>query len=341
MPEQLQSSEHARPLLTIAIPTYKRATYLKELLSGLTDQLKGQSQVELIVSDNASPDQTQTVIEELVGRGLRVQYLRNTQNIGADANFLQCFEKARGKYVWIFSDDDFIVPGAVAKIVAYCEAANYDLISLSSYPFEGSHTPAPLPQEYRATDISDCSTYAKHVHVFFTFVSGNIINKDTVLAAGPQPFSDLIGTSLIQLGWTYTAMNRFSRGLCIREKLIGVRLNNTGGYKLFEVFGSTLTTITRTWLRSPTVRQIVINGSLQRFWPLMLFEYKKSAGSFTDQAKPQVVLTPLFRGSLRYWIFVYPMAVLPYHLAAGWLLVIRVVNWLDKALGYAMLAWGL
>ena len=62
-----------------------------------------------------------------------------------------------------------------------------------------------------AIDISDTKEYVKRVHVFFTFISGNIINKDTVLAAGPA-ILHLIGTNLIQLGWTYTALNGFVRG---------------------------------------------------------------------------------------------------------------------------------
>jgi len=329
-----------KPLLTIAIPTHNRADCLRELLSGLADQVKDEPRVELIISDNASPDGTAAVIEDFVSRGLPVRYIRNVQNIGADANFLQCFEQARGKYVWLFSDDDFIVPGGIAKLLKYFEAADYDLVSLNSYPLEDTLTSRESIARDDAIEISDPVDYAKQVHVFFTFISGNVINKETVLAAGSKPFSELVGTSLIQLGWTYTALNGFSRGLYIREKLIGVRLNNTGGYRLFQVFGTTLVAITRTWLNAEPLRQIVINGALQRFWPLMLFEYKKSASSFTDQSKAQTTLTPLFSNNPRYWLFVYPMAVLPYHLAAGWLLVIRVINRLDKAAGYATLAWG-
>lgn len=333
-------TDPAKPLLTIAIPTYNRADCLRELLSGLADQVKDEPRVELIISDNASPDGTADTIEDFVSRGLPVRYIRNVQNIGADANFLQCFEQARGKYVWLFSDDDFIVPGGIAKLLKYFEAADYDLVSLNSYPLEDTHTSRESIARDDAIEISDPVDYAKRVHVFFTFISGNVINKQTVLAAGSKPFSELVGTSLIQLGWTYTALNGFSRGLYIREKLIGVRLNNTGGYRLFQVFGTTLVAITQTWLKAEPLRQIIINGTLQRFWPPMLFEYKKSASSFTDQSKPQTTLTPLFGDNLRYWLFVYPMAVLPYHVAAGWLLVIRAINRLDKAAGCATLAWG-
>src|ERR1035438_10666701 len=123
MRKELQTPEITKPLLTIAIPTYNRAGCLKELLSVLADQLKDEPRVELIISDNASPDETPFVVQDFVSRGLRVRYIRNTQNIGADANFLQCFEQALGKYVWLFSDDDLIVPGGLAKILTYCGAA--------------------------------------------------------------------------------------------------------------------------------------------------------------------------------------------------------------------------
>lgn len=339
MAEQSLPIDLTRPLLTIAVPTYNRGGCLRELLSGLADQLMNEPRVELIISDNASPDETPAIVQDFVTRGLNLRYIRNAQNIGPDANFLQCFEQARGKYVWLFSDDDLIVPGGILKVVEYCEAADYDLISLNNYPFEESHTPIPAVARYDAIEISDSSEYAKRVHVFFTFISGNIINKDTVMAP-PKPFSDLIGTSLVQLGWAYTALNRFSRGLYVREKLIAVRLYNTGGYNLFQVFGSTLATITKDWLQSETLRQIVINGTVQRFWPGMLFEYRKCANSFTDQTKPETELTPPFKDNLRYWLFPYPVAALPYYLSAVWLFVTRVINRLDRAAGFPTLGWG-
>ena len=340
----MQEGQHScvgkRPLLTIAIPTYNRAKCLRELLLVVASQVQHEPRIELMISDNASIDETPATVQDFIRCGLRVRYIRNPENMGADANFLQCFEQAQGKYVWLFSDDDLIVPGGVAKILTYCEAADYDLISLSNYPLADAHGPPPAEAGWDAIDISDPRAFAKRVHVFFTFISGNIINKDTVLAAGSKPFSELIGTGLIQLGWTYTALNRFNRGLYIREKLIAVRLNNTGGYKLFQVFGATLTTITRNWLESPALGQIVINGTVQRFWPSMLFECKKSATPFTDTTKPQTVLTSLFKDTFRYWLFAYPIVVLPYRLAAGWLFIMRVINRLDKAAGYPTLEWG-
>lgn len=339
MSEQIQPHRIAEPLLTIAIPTHNRAGCLRELLLLLAEELKGEPRVELIISDNASPDETPSVVQDFLARGLRVRYIRNVQNIGADANFLQCFEQARGKYFWIISDDDLIVPGALARILSYCETAEYDLIWVSNYPFVTFHQPVAVKGRRDAVEIADPVAYVKRIHVFFTFITGNIINKNTVLEAGPKPFSSLVGTSLVQLGWTYTALNRFARGLYIREKLIAMRVNNTGGYRLFQVFGSRLAAITRTWLSSENLGRIVMNGTLQRFWPPILLQYKKNAGLFADEARPETVLTPLFGDNIRYWFFVYPVIVLPSLAAALWVLGVRVVNRLDKAAGFPLLYW--
>lgn len=340
MPEEQLPSEIPKPLLTLAIPTYNRAGCLKELLSVLTDQLRDEPRVELIISDNASSDETPSVVQDFVGRGLRVRYIRNAQNIGPDANFLQCFEQARGKYVWLFSDDDLIVHGGLGKILTYCTAANYDLIWVSVYSFGEFHKTRRLKARPDAIEISDSRTYVKRIHVFFTFISGNIINKETVLNAGPKAFSGLIGTGLVQLGWTYTALSRFARGLYIREKLVAMRANNTGGYKLFQVFGTALVTITNDWLESANLGRLVMNGTLQRFWPLMLLRYKKSAIAFVDECDPRTVLTPLFKDNFRYWVFAYPVTLLPPFLSPVWVFIIRILNWLDKALGFPLLSWG-
>lgn len=72
----------------------------------------------------------------------------------------------------------------------------------------------------------------------------------------------------------------------------------------------------------------------------MLLEYKKIGRAFEDQDKPQVVLTPLFQGNFRYWVFAYPVIVLPLPLAAVWVLFVRVINGLDKLVGFPMLGWG-
>ena len=117
MSEESQQPQNTNPLLTIAVPTYNRAMYLKEFLSSIFDQLVAEPRVELIISDNASTDQTSEIVEDYSGRGLQIRYLRNESNTGMDANILQCFQQARGTYVWVFGDDDLILAGSMEKIL--------------------------------------------------------------------------------------------------------------------------------------------------------------------------------------------------------------------------------
>jgi len=69
-----------------------------------------------------------------------------------------------------------------------------------------------------------------------------------------------------------------------------------------------------------------------------LLRYKKSAKKFTDEADPRAVLTPVFKDNPRYWVFAYPVIVLPYPIAAMWVFIVRILNRLDKAAGYPMLS---
>src|SRR5271157_5044906 len=104
-------------LLSIAIPTHNRAPYLKLCLFQICKQLNHTVQpIELIVSDNNSTDDTDVVIKEYIASGIPITHLRNSQNIGAERNVIQCYKMAKGKYVWIFGDDDVLLDGALDKI---------------------------------------------------------------------------------------------------------------------------------------------------------------------------------------------------------------------------------
>src|SRR6266446_8826045 len=115
-------TESIRPLLSICIPTYNRAALLKSALAALTPQVVALgSKVELLVSDNCSPDGTKEVVE-CAQRSCPIRYRRNEENFGGLYNFVNtASEFARGDFSWILGDDDLIRPGAVAKIVSIIE----------------------------------------------------------------------------------------------------------------------------------------------------------------------------------------------------------------------------
>jgi hypothetical protein len=106
----------APPLVSIGLPVYNAARYLREAL----DSLLGQDypNLELIVSDNASDDATAEICTEYIKRDDRVRYYRNEQNMGSVWNFSRVFELARGEYFMWAAHDDLRDPKCVSACVA-------------------------------------------------------------------------------------------------------------------------------------------------------------------------------------------------------------------------------
>ena len=71
--------------------------------------------LELVVCDNASEDDTESVVRSFSDK--RVRYFRNPQNIGHRENWNRCLHLARGNYIVIFPDDDMMLPENLAKKV--------------------------------------------------------------------------------------------------------------------------------------------------------------------------------------------------------------------------------
>jgi abequosyltransferase len=332
--------ESNRPLLTIAIPTFNRCECLRELLDTLSSQIPQDGSVEVLISDNASADNTPSIVVQAKHLDPNIEYIRNPENLGADGNFLQCYERAGGKYVWIFSDDDLFRPGAIAEVLAHLRREEYDLVYVSSSGFTG--TPPVLSPVVAGAQVSICTNaaaFVRRVHIFTTMISGNIINKDRVEEAGHEPFSKLVGSNLIQLGWTFTALRGYRRSLFIGQEMISYRLGNTGGYGVCRIFGPTLSGVAHEWLRDPLLVRLVLNASLQRLLPGCLLAANQNAHSKYLKEDPHAVLSGVFRSNFRYWVFDYPLIVLPSKPAWLWAQLIRTFNRIDRACGYPSLGW--
>lgn len=97
--------DKALPLVTIAIPTYNRADgYLKNAIQCALEQTY--QNIEIIISDNCSPDNTEEVVKGFNDKRLR--YFRQQANIGANNNFNFCLQQAHSSYFLLLHDDDTI-----------------------------------------------------------------------------------------------------------------------------------------------------------------------------------------------------------------------------------------
>jgi glycosyltransferase involved in cell wall biosynthesis len=103
----------ARPLWSVAIPTYICAQYLKETLVSVLAQDPGLV-LMIVVDDCSTQDDPEAVVKEL-GRG-RVEFCRQPQNVGVPQNFQTCIEKSRGYLVHQPHGDDVVRSGFYQKM---------------------------------------------------------------------------------------------------------------------------------------------------------------------------------------------------------------------------------
>jgi len=109
-----------RPLLSICIPTFNRAEILRKTLEHLHQVCD--ADVEVVVTDNASPDHTQQVIEEFRPKFRFYRTLRHSQNLGVAKNGSSALSLATGKYIYALSDDDAIYYDSLKSAIRLMEA---------------------------------------------------------------------------------------------------------------------------------------------------------------------------------------------------------------------------
>lgn len=143
-----RASSDAAVRVTIGMPVFNGASFIQEALDSLLAQTF--TDFELIISDNASTDGTQSICRKYAAQDGRIRYVRQVENRGATSNFKFLLDEAAGEYfMWAASDDvwsndwlstltsrfepDFIgLIGRVGKINA--NSKKTESIIIKSYP---------------------------------------------------------------------------------------------------------------------------------------------------------------------------------------------------------------
>lgn len=210
--------------LSICISTFNRGTFIGETLDSILPQLNGD--VELVVVDGGSSDDTQAILEAYSLRSPRIRYHRLTKNGGVDADFNAAVELAHGDYCWLMSDDDLFRPNAVDKVLQAIRT-DYDAIVVNydvhSKYFENV---IALPK----VKVTEDTTYKPdQVDAFFratagalSYIGALVIKRSVWMSIEREQF---FGSFFIHLGVLFG--HRSKRGfMVIAEPLIKVRYAN-------------------------------------------------------------------------------------------------------------------
>jgi abequosyltransferase len=294
-------------ILSICIPTYNRASYLDICLGKVAAELKGSEQlVELLVSDNASTDNTNEIISKYHSLGLDVKYHRQDSNVGTERNFLYLYEKAEAEYFWLLSDDDYPVPGVLKSVLALVQNAKYGVIYLNNVWYTdvpSANDPIVISKH---TVYSNPIDFIKKINYWITFISGNIINKASL--NGKINPSEYNGTMLNYLGWFIPAVFQGYDNVVIEDVCLVCKSDNTGGYKLFKVFGENFNFVMDGLIKQGfdrRMKKIINNHLLTSFFPGFL--NKENTTFQKENYLPS--LLPVFWKYKNFWRVIFPILV--------------------------------
>lgn len=246
-----------KPILSLCIPTYNRARFLDENMGRIVKQIKEfnlEDKVEFIVSDNCSPDNTHDVVQKHIDSGAKIRYIRNEKNLGADGNFINCFKKAEGRYIWLLGDDDYIVDGILKVIIDTLGDNEIGLLHLSM------NTPDNSVKFY-----NDAKSFLCDISFWITFMSISIINSRFVKGFD---FDKYRGTHLIQVPVFMTAARESKQNVLVSYAAIegGQDIASNGGYNYFQVFVKTYLQIWKEQMQGyPDFKKIYKNERINLF----------------------------------------------------------------------------
>ncbi len=100
------------PRVSIGMPVYNGGPFLSEAIDSLLAQTF--TNFELIISDNASTDDTEQVCLDYAHLDSRIRYIRLADNIGAPNNFFYVRDQAVGEYFMWAAHDDRWKPNCLA-----------------------------------------------------------------------------------------------------------------------------------------------------------------------------------------------------------------------------------
>lgn len=161
--------------ITVCIPTYNRAEYLRGALESVLAERN--ERVDIAICDNGSTDATESLVQEYLRRYPFIQYFRFETNRGPDRCFLKVAEMATGEYFWFLGDDDAIEAGGIYAVLhALDEAPGVAGISVNRTCYDVTLTSKisdpPVLKEGRI--YRDAGACIKDLFTYFGYMSGQI-----------------------------------------------------------------------------------------------------------------------------------------------------------------------
>ncbi len=238
--------QNKQPLLSICIPTYNRASYLEgAILNIITDNAFG-DEVEIIISDNASTDNTEEIAKKYTQKHYNIKYYKNEENI-RDKNFMLALQRGNGLYRRLFNDTLRFKERALQKMLDIIRISpqNRPLFFYQNITFLNSNT---------QKKINNPAELILNTSYRITWI-GNFGNWKHIINNIPSP-NECAPLLLTQVDWSFKIM---SGNQCAQiyfdDYFESIIPNKKGGYNIFNVFINNYLLIIRQYIDKKSIIQ--------------------------------------------------------------------------------------
>lgn len=231
------------PLFSICIPTFNRCQYLsKTLLSIAEDEtFLNTNDIEVVVSDNCSDDNTQKLCEEYAEKfGNKFKYYRQKENV-LDKNFIDVLCFANGTYAKLNNDTHWYKKGSLKRVIEIIKNENpQDIIFFLN---DSSREEKPLEQCLNYDEFLNTLSFQQ------TWIGGLCVKTEIFKGLkNPGRYSYL---QLAQVDILARLMQQGNKASICHEGLSGgASIKNKGGYNIAEIFGQNYFIILKEFLKS-------------------------------------------------------------------------------------------
>lgn len=192
MPQQSVDSQakqtSAAPLVSVVMPVYNYAEFVPRAINSLLAQEF--ADWELIISDNASTDNTAEVARGFAAQDVRIHYFRNDSNVGVCGNFNLCEARAHpdSHYIFGLPADDWLHPQALATLVAAADAnPDVTITYCDGYRMEGETNLGRFSAMFKQVALAgkhrELGLLYRHNYIPF---QGALINRQLARLLYPQ-----------------------------------------------------------------------------------------------------------------------------------------------------------
>lgn len=296
-------------LLTIAIPTYNRSNLLDESLSYLLPQVAlHKNEIQLVISDNHSTDNTAIIIEKYKRKfpDIKLKISVQEENLGYYGNFKKCRELSCGKYLWILSDDFQVLDRTVEKIIDILrkkEVIGALYLNPQIRKFKS------LKNIFIESPTIDFDHYFKIAQQQSTYVSKNIIlnrkNDDNIIFEKYKN-NDLIGFILMINSIKYSNKVVVLTGHLIRIK------KATANFNVFKVWVNDISNCINLLKEAGLLKKKTIDSFVNSILKSNIkFHYINAKYKNIDLDNIEKEISKQYSSFIRYWIDLFPYFFIP------------------------------